>query len=324
MPVLCCSTMDFQDLYVFFHVANEGSFSKAAMRLHIAQSALSRRVARLEHVLRTPLLQRHARGVRLTERGIALADRAKRLMNELEQIERDVLVLADEPIGKVRVAMPPMTSQVLGPLLVAECRRRFPSVDLQLREGFSDLILDWIVEDKADLGLLYYSGRETDLQMLLLLDEPLFLLVPPGLGRTLDPPLGEGPIDIAELERLPLILPSRPHSLRLVLDRVAAQHGITLNVIMEVEGIHATKGLVAAGLGYSIFSNMGTYDAMNGQALRGIPFRQKVSWQLALVQQHRRRTPRAFTELERLIKEQIHVLLETGRWHGKTLIKPPR
>ena len=314
--------MDFQDLYVFFHVANEGSFSKAAMRLHIAQSALSRRVARLEHILHTPLLQRYARGVRLTEQGIALADRAKRLMTELAQIERDVLMLADEPVGKVRVAMPPMTSQVLGPLLVGECRRRFPGIDLQLREGFSDLIQEWIVEDKADLGLLYYSGRETDLRMLLLLDEPLLLLVPAGSEQS-DPAIADDSVDIAQLAHLPLILPSRPHSLRLVLDRVAAQHGITLNITMEVEGIHATKGLVEAGLGYSIFSNIGIYDGMNGRALRAIPFRQNLSWQLALVQQQRTRTPRSFTEIERLIKEQVHVLLETGRWQGKPLLEPP-
>jgi LysR family transcriptional regulator, nitrogen assimilation regulatory protein len=315
--------MDFQDLYAFYHVATEGSFSKAATRLHIAQSALSRRVARLEHILGVSLLQRHGRGVRLTEQGIALVDRAKSLMNELEQIERDILVLAEEPVGTVRVAMPPMTSQALGPLLVAQCRRRFPGIDLQLREGFSDLIQDWILEDKIDLGLLYNSGSDTDLRMLLLVDEPLFLLAPEQT-QTLLPPPSEDLIDLSQLAILPLILPRRPHSLRLVLDRVAAQHGFTLNVAMEVEGIHATKGMVAAGLGYSIFGNLGSYEAINGQSLRAIPFRQKLSWQLALVQQQRTRTPRAFTEIERLIKEQINVLLQQGRWQGKTMVTAPR
>ena len=311
--------MDFQDLNAFFHVATEGSFSKAAIRLRIAQSALSRRVARLEQILGVSLLQRHGRGVRLTEHGLALFDRAKSLMNELEQIERDVLVLAEEPTGKVRIGMPPMASQMLGPLLVTECRRRFPDIDLQLREGISDLIHDWIVEDKIDLGLLYSSGRDTDLRMLPLLDEPLLLLAP-APGKKLKPAVRGDRIDLSQLENLPLILPSRPNSLRQVVDRAASQNGVTLNIIMEVDGVNAMKGFVAAGLGYSIFSSNGTDDPVNGQPLRAIPFRQKLSWPLALVQQQRTRTPRAFAEVERIIKEQIHKLLETGRWQGKVLV----
>ena len=312
--------MDFQDLYAFYHVGTEGSFSHAGKRLHIAQSALSRRVARLEHVLGVSLLKRHGRGVYLTEQGSALMGRAEALMQEIKQIERDVLVLAEEPTGPVRLAMPPMTSQLLGPSLVRECLHRYPKIKLFLKDGFSDLIEEWLLEDKIDLGLFYDAGRETSLRRMFLLDEPLFLLAPVH-GSGIAPEIDTDVVDLALLERLPMILPGRPHSLRITLDRLASQHGISLNIKMEVAGIHATKGLVAAGLGYSVFGNIGSYDMVDGLRLRAIPFRQKVSWQLVLAQRHRIMTPRALTEVEHLIKEQIHVLLEGGLWKGELMNK---
>ena len=99
-------------------------------------------------------------------------------MSELDEIERDVLALAEEPVGRVRVAMPSMTSALLAPQLLTKCRKRFPSISVQLRDGFSDTIHDWIVEDQADLGLVYESGHETNLRVEPLLDEPLVLLAP--------------------------------------------------------------------------------------------------------------------------------------------------
>ena len=309
--------MDFQDLHAFYHVANEGSFSKAGMRLRVAQSALSRRVARLEHVLGMPLLQRHGRGVRTTEQGTALFDRTTSLMKELDQIETDILALSDEPNGTVRLAMPPTMSQLLGPMLVTECRRRFPGVKLQLMDGFSDLIQEWIAEDKIDLGMVHDNGLETGFRTVELIEEPLFLLGPAG-STSLDSYAVEAEIDLARLAELPLILPSRPHSLRLILDRLAARHSIALNIIMEVAGIHATRGLVAAGIGFSIFGNVGRSD--QGQqhgGLRAIPFRQKLSWRLLLARKELVRTPRALIKVERLIEEQVRLLVESGQLQGK-------
>ena len=310
--------MNFQDLHAFFHVATEESFSKASVRLRIAQSALSRRVARLEQALGVSLLQRRGRGVSLTEHGLALVDRAKALMNELEQIERDVLILAEEPTGRVRVAMPPMVSQVLGPLLVTECRRRFPRIELQLREGFSDTVHDWISEDLVDLGLLFSSGRDSDLQMTPRRNEPLILAAAGAPGPT-ETSLVDGLVDVSQLADLPLILPRRPNSLRTLVDRFAAHHGVSLNVVMEADGVSATKGFVAAGLGYTIFSINGLHDPFNSVVLRAFRFRQTLNWELAMAHRMRTRTPRAFIETQRLIREQILNLLKNGRWQGEGL-----
>lgn len=314
--------MDFQDLYAFYNVATEGSFSKAGIRMRVAQSALSRRVARLEHVLHVPLMVRYGRGVRLTEHGTALLNRAKGLIDELNRIERDVLVLSDEPIGKVRIAMPPTISQYLGPAIALECKRRFPGIELHLRDGFSDMIEDWVVEGKIDLGLMFSCGRGSDLQTESLLDEPLFLVAPSVQCGSCDQTIGDA-VDWSMLEQLPLILPNRPNSLRLVIDRFATQHSIQLKPVMEVEGIHVTRGLVAAGIGYSIFGDSGFDSDRSDDSLRFIPFRDPLSWQLTLIQQQQPKTTRAFTEVVHLIKQQIQIILAQGRWQGRQMYSLP-
>ena len=214
-------------------------------------------------------------------------------------------------------------SQLLGPMLVTECRARFPSVRLQLMDGFSDLIQEWIADDKIDLGMVHDNGRETGLHTIELLDEPLFLLAPPIGNTDLDSYRVEDEVDLSRLNELPLILPSRPHSLRLILDRVATHHSVPLNIIMEVAGINATRGLVAAGIGFSIFGNVGRSDQGRAHGgLRAIPFRQKLSWRLLLARKELVRTPRKFIEIERLIEELVRRLHECGQLQGKINAKP--
>ncbi len=310
--------MDFHDLHAFYHVANEGGFSKASARLRVAQSALSRRVARLERTLGIPLLKRHGRGVQLTGQGILLVDRAKNLMEELDRIERDILVLAEEPIGRVRVAMPPTISQVLGPQLVTECMARFPRIQLELSEAFSDTVQGWVADEAVDVGLGFNAGHETNLQLSLLLDEPLVLLVPPnapgvvGFGS-------DGPVDIRILGEVALVVPRRPNMLRMILDRLATQQGFALNVAWEVDGVSALKGFVRAGLGYSVFSANGLEGSADRRDLGCRGFIQPVSWQLALIGRRQIRAPRAYHEVEQILKALIARQLDEGLWQGSKL-----
>jgi LysR family nitrogen assimilation transcriptional regulator len=310
--------MEFQDLHAFFHVATQGGFSQAGLRLRVAQSALSRRVARLEHQLGVKLLSRHGRGVRLTEEGAALLDRAEGLMLELTQIERDVLVFAKEPTGHVRVAMPPTTSQILAPWLVAECSRLYPHVTLRLREGFSNLIHDWVLDGAVDLGLLYNPAHGKDLHVTPLLNEPL-LLIAPAPTVAASPRIIDKQMDVDKLGILPLILPSHSHGLRIVVDRLSAEYGFPLHIVIEADGWHATKGLVAAGLGYSVFSYVGVHQEVENGTLRALPFNPGLNWQLALIRKQTSRTPRAHIEVERLIRQQIHVLLDRRFWKGRAI-----
>lgn len=308
--------MKFEDLDAFVRVARQGGFSRAATQMRIAQSALSRRVTRLEHQLGVQLLTRHGRGVRLTEHGVALLDRANGLMAELESIEHDLLAAAAEPSGEVRVALPPTTAQVMVPLIVQEMRTRFPRIRLKVREGFSGSIHDWVVDGEVDLAVLYNPEESAEVSITPFLREPLYLVAP---SKGADLPANivkNGHIALKQLAGLPLILPSQSHSLRTLLERLAAERRFTLNVVNEVDGMRATKGMVEAGLGYTVFSYAGVYEEVNAGTLRIIPFSPRLQWQLALVERKTASPSRALFEVKRSIADQVHMMLERGFWQG--------
>ena len=309
--------MKFEDLDAFVRVARQGGFSRAAAQKRIAQSALSRRVTRLEHELGVALLARHGRGVRLTEHGIALLDRAAGLMTELESIEQDLLGSATEPSGDVRIALPPTTAQVMVPLVVKEMREKFPRIRLHVREGFSGFIHDWVVDGKVDLAVLYNPEPSADLQISPFLREPLYLVAPSAGAPLPGEVLKNGQIRLKQLGTLPLIVPSHSHSLRTLLERLAAEHRFTLRVVNDVDGMRATKGMVEAGLGYTVFSYAGVYEEVNAGTLTITPFAPRLDWELTLVERKTVAASRALFEVKRSTAQQVHVLLERGLWQGR-------
>ena len=315
--------MDFQDLGAFVHVARQQSFSKAAAELRVAQSALSRRVRRLEHELGVQLLARHARGARLTEAGMVLANRAEGLMQDLDVIERDLLSLAREPTGHVRIAFPPTTGQVLAPLVLAACRQRFPKISCQLREGFSGAIHEWLVNGQIDIALLYDPEASSELRITPILDEPLYLIAPTTLKPDEAPwksKRDKSDIPVfksTRLSELPLILPTRLHSVRRLVERFAANHGFQLQIVNEVDGTTILGGLVRANLGYTIFSYAGVHEAVMAGALQIVSLSPPLTWRLALVDKKLNTPSIAVSVVRNIIEEQIHVLSENGFWHGK-------
>jgi LysR family nitrogen assimilation transcriptional regulator len=311
--------MDFQDLEAFIHVARQGGFSQAAAQRRIAQSALSRRVGRLEHQLSVKLFARHGRGVRLTEEGIALLSRAEGLMTELQSIERDVLVLASEPTGDVRLAFTPTAAQILAPLVVEDLRQRWPRITLHIREGFSGSIHDWVVEQKVDLALLYNPESTAQVEVIPFVREPVYL-VAPAVDRSIHRHLMKnGQFRLKHIGSLPLILPSHSHSLRVLLERFAAERRLALNIVNEVDGMRATKGMVEAGLGYTFFSYAGVYEEVLGGSLKIFPVSPALSWYLALVQRHNAPRSRALLEVRKTIEKKMHLLLRRGLWQGELL-----
>lgn len=306
--------MDFDDLNAFIHVAKQGGFSRAAAELRVAQSALSRRVARLEHRLGVPLFKRNGRGVAVTVEGSALLDRAEGLIQELNLIEKNVLRLAKEPAGRVTVALPPTTGQVIGPLLAAACRERFPRITLELREGISGFIHDWLATGQVDLALLYDPERAPGIEVSPLIVEPLYLIGPASNAGNEN--AGDGSLPFSSLGQLPLIVPSRSHSLRRLLERLAEEHRFALRIANQVDGMGITKALVAAGLGYTVFSYAGVYQEVDAGTLRAIPLAPTPHWRLSLVHRTMPHGSPAQHQIKRLIEQQLQSLVDRKLWRG--------
>lgn len=309
--------MNFEDLKAFVLVARLGGYSRAATHFRVAQSALSRRIARLEHQLGVQLLTRVGRGVQLTPHGDYLLERANVLISEMAAIEKGILERGDEPAGEVAIGLPPTSAQVLAPLIAGDLKTRFPRIVLRIREGFSGALHEWVLSRKVDLALLYDPEPSSDLLIKPLLREPIKLVCPAECPEPVRGLIRNGRIRLADIGKIPLIVPTKAHSIRALLDRRAVEHRLALNIAYEVDGMRATKAMVEAGLGYTLFSYAGVYEEVQAGTLDVFDITPPLSWTLSLVEHKQAATSRAMTIVKSLIESHARSLRDQKLWRGE-------
>lgn len=242
--------MNLKQLEYFVHVAELGSFSKAALVLDIAQPALSRQVRALETDLRETLLLRNGRGVVMTEAGRRLFDHGVSILQAVAQARDDMGTSRDEPVGRVTIGLPPTIGRQLTLPLIDGFQRRFPQARLAIVEGLSMHIVEWIITGRVDIGLLYNPEAQAGLEITPILDEPLCLVAP--AGSPLAASITSMPL--RQLAGLPLVVPERSHVIRRLLETQAAMTGLKLEIAWEVSSIASIIDLVCAGYGHAVLT----------------------------------------------------------------------
>lgn len=242
--------MDLKQLDYFVHVAELKSFSRAAVVLDIAQSALSRQVRALEIELHETLLLRNGRGVELTEAGRRLFEHGVGILQLVSQARAEMTASRDEPVGHITVGVPPTIGRQLTLPLIDGFRRRMPRARLAIVEGLSTHITEWITSGRVDLGLLYNPDGQPGLEIEPVLEERLCLVQRTEPGR----PADLSPLPLTELGRFELVLPERAHVFRRLLDSQAMLAGLRLNVAWEVSSVAAIIDLVCAGYGEAVLT----------------------------------------------------------------------
>ena len=309
--------MNFEDLHAFYEVAQCGGFSQASNKMRIAQSALSRRVTRLEHHLGTALLVRYARGVRLTRDGEAMVQHAEDLIRQIKEIEFDIRGRTGEPSGALNVAFTPNSGQVLGPRLLRAAEKH-PHVVLTLREGFSGAIYDWLLNGDVEVAFLNDPKPAPGLEFTPLVREPLYFVGETRRMRELG--LATASLDL--LERLPLILPGRGHSLRKLLEGVAKKNDLRLNVKCQIDGTRILKGVVEAGLGFTVFAYAALLEELQAGTISVIPFDPPIYWTFAMGWRTDLKAVSVADFVKATVLADIHHLHDGGMWRGKLLIRP--
>ncbi|HSW04550.1 LysR family transcriptional regulator [Aquabacterium sp.] len=241
--------MNLKQLEYFVHVAELGSFSKAALVLDIAQPALSRQVRALEIDLRETLLLRNGRGVVLTDAGQRLFEHGINILQAVAQAREDMGASRDAPVGRVTIGVPPTIGRQLTLPLIDGFKRRLPGARLAIVEGLSTHIVEWITTGRVDVGLLYNPEAQPGLEITPVLEEPLCLV-----GRATDAAMPRGPLPMRLLAGLPLIMPERSHVIRRLLETQAVLLGLKLEIAWEVSSIAAIIDLVCAGYGNAVLT----------------------------------------------------------------------
>jgi LysR family nitrogen assimilation transcriptional regulator len=247
--------MNLKQLEYFVHVAELGSFSKAALVLDIAQPALSRQVRALETDLRETLLLRNGRGVTLTEAGQRLFEHGVGILQFVAQAREDMGAERNEPVGHITIAVPPTISRQLTLPLIDAFKRRLPRGRLAIVEGFSTHIVEWLTTGRADVGLLYNPQPQPALEISPVMEEPLCLVTPLSAGPGARAPRVAGSaMPLRALPDYPLVMPERSHVIRRVLEAQATLAGLKLDIAWEVSSIPSIIDLVCAGYGHAVLT----------------------------------------------------------------------
>jgi len=261
--------MELRHLDTLLAIADEGSFTAAADALSTVQSNVSAQVRQLEEELGAELLVRGRRGATLTDCGVAVLERARRVRRELEAMRADLSMLQGLRTGHASLGIVGTASRWMIPALVADLRAEAPGVQLRINEGASERLASEVLGGELAQAIVTEPMTSPRLAVEHLLDETLLGLVPAGASD-----LGPEPVPLSRLAELPIILPPVGNPLRREVDEAAAAVGLTLSVPVEVEGIRLIADMVAAGGGASVLPETAISPELGGVrrvALREVP-----------------------------------------------------
>lgn len=245
--------MDIKQLEYFVRVAELGSFTKAALSLQIAQSALSRQVRSLEIELRQSLFDRNGRGVVLTAAGKRLVAHGQGILQQVERARHDLMDRHGEPTGHLTVGLPPSIGRTMTSPLVGAFQAQFPGATLTIIEGLSAYLLEWLSIGRVDLAIVYAGGWSPAIKMSLLRDEPLFLIS--SRKAKLGLVKANKPVTLIDVAQQPLVIPSRPHAIRMLLETALAGIGRKSKIVVEIDSIPSILELVECGMGCAVLGD---------------------------------------------------------------------
>ncbi|HEX6567549.1 MAG TPA: LysR family transcriptional regulator [Acidimicrobiales bacterium] len=234
--------MDLRQLAALTAVAEAGSFSAAARRLHTVQSNVSTHVARLENELGAILVDRGTGA--LTDEGEVVVGRARRVHHEIEALRADVASMLHEVSGPVRLGCIGTVSRWLAPRLLELMDERHPRVHVVIVDATTTSLVPQVVAESLDLAVINLPLAGGELATEPLFDEERIILAPN------DHPLAaHARVALADLADHPLLLEPQGTAFRDELDDEAARIGIEMDVRAEIDGIRLLTSLAFEGFG---------------------------------------------------------------------------
>ena len=305
--------MDFKRFEHFLKIADLGSLSRAADRMRIAQPALSRQMRILEEEAGTALFSRHRRGMQLTPAGEELRNQIAGPVRQIRQAFDDIRSRSVEGGGQIALGVPPTVSYILAGRFARRVAEQAPNISLRIVEGYAGHLIDWLQRGEIDAALLYGPASHFQMSVAEILFEELMLVGP--ASADLDP---DKRISIKEIAKLPLVLPSQPHGLRLIVEAAAAKAHVRLNVRYEADSFLVLKELASIGLGYTALPMSAFSREIGVESLRYAPIgNPPLMRQLVLGLPSKDQLTRSARIVTGLLKDEIKHLVETGAWKAQ-------
>jgi len=240
--------MELRALRYFEAVTRHRHFTRAAVELHVAQSALSQQVARLERELGINLLERTTRSVEVTEAGELVAARARTILAEADALRGDVDALRGLVRGRVGIGALLFGGRLDIPSLLARFIARHPEIEVGLREGTAERMLEMLMDGSIDLSFaLESTARPAAVEALELSQEELAVVMVAGHRLA-----GRERLRVADLAGESVIMFEHGSSTRERVDEAFQQAGVVPRIALEANDLAFVRALVARGLGVAI------------------------------------------------------------------------
>jgi LysR family hydrogen peroxide-inducible transcriptional activator len=238
--------MEIRQLEALIGIAEHGTFSGAAESLGTVQSNVSNRIARLEAELGTALVNRSSGA--LSESGLIVLERARRIVSELRAIASDVSELNSEIRGEVTLGMIGTAGRWVVPLLLESLRETFRHINLGISEGTNSALEPRLVNGQLDLAVLAWPVRADELTEVDLFTEDLVVIAHRDHPLTQYP----GPLPFSLLAQHDILLPMRGTPIRREIDEAAKLAHVELHPLVELDGLRTIASMTFDGHGPSI------------------------------------------------------------------------
>ncbi|MCR6686278.1 DNA-binding transcriptional regulator OxyR [Pseudoxanthomonas sp.] len=239
--------MNLRDLKYLVALADHRHFGRAAAACYVSQPTLSTQIRKLEDELGVPLVERAPRKVMLTPAGREAAERARRIVAEVEQMKEAARRSQDPEAGAVRLGIFPTLAPYLLPHVIPRVRARFPQLELLLVEEKSDELLARLRDGKLDAAVLALPVHDEQLHTEFLFEEPFVLAVPDG-----HPLAGREALALDELSEQRLLLLEDGHCLREQALDVCRLSGAHEKTEFRATSLETLRQMVAANVGVTL------------------------------------------------------------------------
>ena len=243
--------MNSRQLYYAVLLSRHRSFSQVAAMLSITQPALSKQILALEEELGVKLFDRSTTPLSLTPAGEHFVHEAREILYREEQLKRSMEDFHSDLRSRLTIGISPFRSLYFIPEIICRLKEEFPGLQVVLKEANSAQLNQGVQEGNFDFAIMHLPVDELQLDAVPMKPEPLVLAVPNKLVPLMEEPW-EGPVSLAQCEKLPFIAVSSRQELRQLFDRLCIHAGIYPEISVEVVGVATAWAMARAGLGATL------------------------------------------------------------------------
>ncbi|HLP54758.1 MAG TPA: LysR family transcriptional regulator [Fluviicola sp.] len=299
-------------LQIFSTIARYQSITQAAQHLHMTQPAVSIQLKNFQNQFDIPLTEVIGRQLYITDFGKEILVLAERIIGEMEAIQYKTMAYKGMLTGRLKISCV-STGKYIMPYLLSDFMKMQPGIDLELDVTNRSEVLDSLVNNQVDFGLVSILPDKLNVDSIELMQNKLFVV-----GNR-DREFTEKSYNIDLLNELPMIFREKGSGTRMVMERFISENELPVNLKMELRSNEAVKQALLAGLGYSVMPLIGIKNELGNGSLQIIPMKDfpiTSTWNLVWLSS-KKMSPVAEAFLAFLKLEKQRIIEEKFGWYDE-------